>query len=131
MTAAGTLSMESVDGAILERRQGMLKKAALVERVAVDRHLHIELVCHGQTVIDRSRCGAPILMQFQTNGTGMHLFFQRCWQADVTFAQEAQVHRESICCGQHGMQMPGSRSTGRGGGTDGWAGAAEIGRAHV
>ena len=44
VAAAGALGVEGVDGAALEGRDGVLDEARFVQRVGVDRHLHVHLV---------------------------------------------------------------------------------------
>jgi len=44
VTAAGAFGVESVDVAALERGDGVLDKAAFVERVGVDRDRDVELL---------------------------------------------------------------------------------------
>jgi len=62
----------------------------------MDSNLNIELLSDIQTVINRSRRGSPILMQFESHRAGPHLLFKSDWQTGVTFTQEADIHRESI-----------------------------------
>ena len=70
MAAAGALGVEGVDGAALEGGDGVLDEAGLVQRVGVDRHLHVMLVGDGQAVVDGGGRGAPILVQLQAAGAG-------------------------------------------------------------
>ena len=52
---AGAFGMESVDGAALERFDGVLDKAGLVERVGVDHHLDVVIVGDPEAAIDGGR----------------------------------------------------------------------------
>ena len=77
MAAAGAFGVIGVNGAAGDGRDGVLDEAGFVDRVGVDRHLHIILVGHAQAGIDRGRRGAPILVQLQAAGAGAHLLGQR------------------------------------------------------
>ena len=47
MAAAGAFRVEGMDHAILERTNRRFNKARLIQRIGMNRHLHIELICHG------------------------------------------------------------------------------------
>lgn len=53
--------MVRVDRATLESGDRVLDEARLVERVGVDVDLDVELVTHGEAVVDNGRCRSPIL----------------------------------------------------------------------
>ena len=80
MTATGTLGVVGVDGAALERAQCRFDKAGFVQRVGVDRHLHIVFVRHVQAVVDGRWRGAPVFVQFQADGACLDLLDQRFGQ---------------------------------------------------
>ena len=61
------------DRAALDGGDGVLDEARFVERVGVDRHLHVGGVGHVQAVVDRRRRGAPVLVQLQADGAGLDL----------------------------------------------------------
>ena len=63
MTATRALGVEGVDGAVFECSERGFHKARFVERIGMDRHLHIHFICHGKTIVDRRRRGAPIFVQ--------------------------------------------------------------------
>ena len=122
--AARALGVEGVDGAALERRQRVLDKAGLVERVGVDGHLHVELVGHTKASVDGRGRGAPILVQLQAHCTGEHLFAQWPRRGAVALAEKAEVHRVFLGGLEHAVQVPDSRCAGGGVGAGGRAGAA-------
>ncbi len=124
VTATGTFGVVGVDGAALEGGEGGFDKAGFVEGVAVDRHLHVVLVGDAQAVVDTRRRGAPVLVQLQANGTGLHLFDQRLRQAGVALAGEADVHRERVGGLEHARQVPWAGGAGGGVGAGGRPGAA-------
>ena len=76
MAASCTLRVVGVDGPSVYRGYGVLHKTRLVQRIGVDGHLHPELLGHSQTGVNRSRCGAPILMELETTGTRLDLLGQ-------------------------------------------------------
>jgi hypothetical protein len=76
VTAASALGVEGVDGAALKGGDGVFHKAAFVQRVSVDHHLHIHVVGDTQTAIDGGGCSAPVLMQLQGASTGLDLGYQ-------------------------------------------------------
>jgi hypothetical protein len=65
------------NGAPLERRDGVLDEPALVQRVGVDHHLHVEIVGDRQTIVDRGRRGAPVLVQLHRAGASLDHFLER------------------------------------------------------
>ena len=54
-----------VDGAALERGDRGFDEARLVQRVGVDRDLHVHLVGDREAVVDRRRRRAPVLVELQ------------------------------------------------------------------
>ena len=76
VAATGTLGVVGVDGAAGHCRQRILDETGFVQRVGVDGHLDIEVLCDRQAVVDRRRRGAPVLVQFQPDRAGGDLFGQ-------------------------------------------------------
>ena len=123
MAAAGTLGVEGVDGAPLEGGDGGLDEAGFVERVGVDRNLHVHLVGHGRQqsiaagVVPQSSCSfkpqAPARTCSRRARAGWHC---PC--------PEANIDRPGFHRLQHPADVPGARSAGRGSGAGGRAGAA-------
>ena len=88
VAAAGAFGVEGVDGAALERGHGVLHEAGLVQRVGVDGDLHVELVGHRQAVVDGGRRRAPVLVQLEPAGAGLHLLLQRASGGRVALAEK-------------------------------------------
>ena len=63
-------------------------------------------------------------MQFQADGAGAHLLFQRTRQAGVALAGETDVHREGVGGLEHLRHVPGAGGHGGGIGAGGRPGAA-------
>jgi hypothetical protein len=98
----------------LERGQRRFQEPGLVQRVRVQRDLHVHALGHGQAVVDRGRGAAPVLVQLEADGAGLDLLFQRARPADIALAEEAEVHREGVGRHQHRVNMPRARRAGRG-----------------
>ena len=122
--ATGTFGVIGVNGAALEGGEGGFDEAGFVEGVGVDRHLHIVLIGDTQAVVDTRRGGAPVFVQFETDGAGLDLFDQWPRQAGVALAGEADVHREGIRRLKHPRQVPRPGGASGGVGPGGRAGAA-------
>jgi hypothetical protein len=114
VAAAGTLGVEGVDGAALQRLDGAFDKAALVERIGVDHHLDIILVGHRETCVDGSWRGAPILMQFERTGAAEHHFLERGRHRGIALARKSQIHREGVGALDHPGDVPGAGRAGGG-----------------
>ena len=124
MAAAGAFGMEGVDGAALERLDGVLDEAGLVEGVGVDHHLDVVILGDRQAAVDRGRRRAPVLVQLERAGAGLDLFLQRIGQRCVALAGEAEVHGKRVGRLDHAGDVPRPRRAGGGVGAGGGAGAA-------
>ena len=124
MAAAGAFGVEGVDGAALERLDGVLDEAGLVERVGVDHHLDVVILGDRQAAVDGGRRGAPVLVQLEGAGAGLDLFLQRIGQRCVALAGEAEVHGKRVGRLDHARDVPRPRRAGGGVGAGGGAGAA-------
>ena len=106
MSAACSFGVKGVDGAAFEGGKGILDKAALVQGVGVDHHLHVHGIGDTKAAINRAGGGAPILMQLQRRHACAHLFDQRVGQAGVALAGKGQIHRQGVGGLHHAAQMP-------------------------
>ncbi len=113
MPAAGTFGMERMDRAALERRDRVLDKAGLVQRVGMDHYLHVEPIRHRQAGVDRRRRRSPILMQLQTRRTRAQHFLQRPGLGRIALARERDIHRQPLGRLQHPREVPRTRRAGR------------------
>ncbi len=114
VAAAGAFGMEGVDGAALERLDGVLDEARFVERVGVDHHLDVVIVGDRQAAIDRRRRRAPVLVQLQRTGAGLDHFLQRRRARRIAFAGKTEIDRKIVRRLDHApdMKRPG-RAGGR------------------
>ncbi len=124
MAAARSLRVKGVDGATLERRTGVFDEPGLVERVGVDRHLHVHQVGDRKAAVDGRRRRPPVLVQLQATGARPNLLVQGVRQRGVALAEEAQVHGQAIRRLQHAADVPRAGRAGRGVGAVRRAGAA-------
>ena len=84
-------------------------KPDFVQRVGVDRDLHVHAVGDGQAVVDRRRRGAPVLVQLQAAGAGLDLLLDAGGLAGVALAEEAEIHRQPFGRLQHAAHVPRAR----------------------
>src|SRR5712691_4809438 len=121
MPAPGPPRVVGMDSTTAEGGNGVLHKPGFVQRISVNRHLHIILFRYPQATVDGSWRGPPVLMQLQAQGTGLDLFPQRLWHRAIALAEKPQVDRVFLSRLQHAMQIPGARRASRGFGARGWA----------
>ena len=57
-----------VNGTSTNRFERIFYKARLVERVGMNRNLHVKLVCNVQAVANRRWGGTPIFMKLEPHG---------------------------------------------------------------
>src|SRR4029453_6469573 len=73
VAAACAFRVEGVNDPAVDRFDGVdgvFHETALVEGVRVNRHLDVVFVGHAQGHVNGGRGGAPILMDFEPDGTG-------------------------------------------------------------
>ena len=112
VAAPRTLGVVGVDRAPLHRGQRLLDETGLVERVRVNRHLHVHFIGDTEAAVDGGRCRAPVLVQFESDGARSNLLTQRARQACIALSEEPEIHREFVCRLQHAVDIPGARRTG-------------------
>ena len=74
--AAGAFGVIGVNRPPLERRDRVVYVAGLVQRVGVDRHLHVVGVGDAEAGVDRRRRRSPVFVQLQANRAGLDLLGQ-------------------------------------------------------
>ena len=80
----------------------------------MDGDLYVELVRHGEAVVDGGWCSAPVFVEFEAHGAGFNLQFEGFGQAGVTFAEEANVHGHVVDGLEHFANVPGAGGAGGG-----------------
>src|ERR1700730_15412367 len=101
MATTGSLCMERMDSASLERGNGALDKSRLIERVSVKCDLHVQLVGDRHATVDRGGSSTPMLVKLQPTGTRVDHFHERRGPAGVALAEQADVHGKGFGCLQH------------------------------
>src|SRR6056297_1761456 len=99
MATARPLGVKGVDGAPLHGGDGVFDKAAFIERIGMDHHLHVHGIGHRKATVDCTRRRAPILVQLERAGPGSDLFFQGGGQRGVALAAKARfIGKASAAC---------------------------------
>ena len=80
----------------------------------MDGNLHIHLFGHIKTVVDGGGSGAPVLVQFESQGACANLLAQRLGLAGIAFSHKPEIHGESLGRLKHAVQVPGSGGAGSG-----------------
>ncbi len=93
VSAACTLSVVHVDGAVADGRQRVFEKTGFIERVGVQLDLKIVFVGDFQAGVDHRRHGAPVLVDLQPQTTAAQLPEQRFGLAGIAASQKAEVDR--------------------------------------
>src|SRR5258707_11076377 len=108
MPATGPFGVKAVDGSTLESCDSIFDKTTLVQRVGVDKDLHIHVIRDGETAIDSCGGRTPIFMKFQPARTGLDLFNETRRQACIAFAEKTTAHGKGIGSLKHPLNIPGS-----------------------
>src|SRR5437899_3028976 len=114
MSTTRAFGVVGMDGAVADGRYRRLDEPCFVDRVGVDRHLHVELVGHAQASVDSGGRRPPVLMELEATGSRAYLFRQRLRCAAVPFAEETDIDRPGIGGLQHAREVPCPWRTGGG-----------------
>ena len=110
MTATCTLGVVGVDRATVDRRNRVLDKTTLVERVGVDRHLHIVVVGNAECGTYCGGSRAPILVDLQTARARLDLLDHRSCGRTVTLAEQTHIDGQTLERTQDHLDRPAPRS---------------------
>ena len=113
VATAGSLGMVGVDRSPADGANRVFDEPGLVDRVGMDRHLHVHFVGHAQTRVDRGRRAAPVLVQLEPDSARSNLLAQAFGASGVALAQKPQVDGVGVGGLQHSGQVPPSRCAGR------------------
>lgn len=130
MASASAFAVVGVYGPPFERGDGALDAARLIQRVRVDRHLHIVCLGHGEAGVDCRGRRAPVLVQLEPHRAGLDDVVQALRRRRVAFAREPDVQRKPVRGLQHHPEVGGRRRAGGGGGAACGAGPAPDERGH-
>ena len=95
VAASGAFGVIGVNRPAADRGDGVLDEPGLVQRVGVDRHLHVELVGDRQTRVDGRRRRAPVLVKLQADRAGANLLAQRLGASTRCLCREIRNSTES------------------------------------
>ena len=115
--------MERVDGAPLDRGDGVFDKPRFIQGVGMDADLHIHLIRDRQASVNGGGCCSPVFMQFEAASPSPHLLFQGLGGAGIALAEETQIHRQSFGGLKHPADVECAGGAGGGVGSGGWPGA--------
>ncbi len=124
VAAAGAFGVIGVNRAPVDRRNRVFDESGFVQRVGVNRDLHVELVGDRQALVDRRRRRAPVLVQLQADRAGANLLAQRLGRRGVALAEKTEVQRKRLDRFVHPPDVPRARRAGRGVGPGRRTGAA-------
>ena len=93
VSAAGALAVVGVNGPPFESLDGFFNAARLVQGVGVDGHGDVVRLGDGEAVVDRGGCGAPVLVEFHADRTGVDDVLQTLRFGGVSLAGECKVER--------------------------------------
>ena len=124
VAAARAFGVVGVNRASLERADRILHVAGFVDRVRVNRNLHVELFRDRERAIDGRGSRAPVFVQLQANRAGLDLLAQRLGRRGISLAEKSQIDGKTVGGFQHAMHVPRARRARRGVRAGGRAGAA-------
>src|SRR5262249_40367625 len=109
----GPFAVKSMDGSALECSHGVFDKTALVQRIGVDRDLHIQVIGDRKTAIYGSRSRTPVLVKLQAARAGFDLLNKTGGRACIPLGENTEIYRERVGSLEHSLNMPGSGRAGR------------------
>src|SRR5579864_1160729 len=118
MPSTGPFRVKSVNGSSLESRDCILDETALVERVCMDKNLHIHVIRNRQTTVNGRGRRTPVFVELEAACPGLDLLNETSCRARIALTEKAEVHGEGIGRLEHPLNMPRTWSTGGRAGSD-------------
>ena len=112
VSAARPFRVKRVNGSALERGDRIFDETAFVERVCMDKNLHVHVIRNRQATVNRRGGCTPVFVKFESARPGLDLLNQTNCRARVALAEKAEVHGEGIGGLEHPLNMPRTWSTG-------------------
>src|ERR1700751_1968279 len=112
MSATRSFRMKCMNGPALESGDRIFDETALVQRVGMDKNLHIHVIRNRQTTVNRGGGRTPAPMRLQAACPGLDLLNETNRRARVALTEKAEVHGEGIGGLEHPLNMPRAWSTG-------------------
>src|SRR5258706_10518583 len=106
--ATGSFRVKRVNRSSFEGCDCVFDKTALVQRIGVDKNLHIHVICYREAAIDRGGRRTPVFMKLQAARPGLNLLNETGREACVAFAEKAEIHGKGIGSLDHPPNKPGS-----------------------
>src|SRR5512146_2300854 len=122
--AAGAFGVKAVNSSALEGGDCIFDKAALVQRVGVDKNLHVHVIRDGEAAIDCGGRRAPVFMKFQAARAGLNLLNQTRRKTGIALSEKAEIDWEGVGGLEHAPNVPRSWRTGGGSRTGRWPGSS-------
>src|SRR4029077_3631521 len=94
MSSTGPFGVKGVNSPALECCYSIFDKPALVQRVCVDKNLHIHVIRDREAAIDGGGSRTPVFMKLQATGPSLDLLNETRWQACIALAEKAEIHRK-------------------------------------
>src|SRR5579864_1086392 len=112
VSAARPFRVKCVNGSALECGDRIFDETAFVERVCMDKNLHVHVIRNRQTTVNGRGCCTPVLMKLEAACPGLDLLNETRCRARIALTEEAEIHREGIGGLEHPLNMPGTWRTG-------------------
>src|SRR3989440_9250377 len=106
VAAARALGVVGVDRPASEGADRVLDEPRLVERVGVDRDLHVVLVCDRERTVDRGRRRPPVLVELEPDRARGNLLAEGVGRGGVALPEKAQIDRKRLGSLEHTVDIP-------------------------
>lgn len=101
VAASSTFSVVRVNRPTLERGDGRLDEARLVECISVNETLNIQFIADGKACVDSSGCTTPVLVKLETASACCDLLAEGLGSTVVALARDSNVDGEGITSLEH------------------------------
>src|SRR5579864_9153475 len=112
MSATRPFRMKCMNGPALESGDCIFDEAAFVERICMDKNLHVHVIRNRQTTVNGRGCCTPVFVKLQAACPRLDLFNETRCRARVALTEKAEVHGEGVGGLEHPLNMPRTWSTG-------------------
>src|ERR1700747_44800 len=112
VSTARPFGVKRVNGSALECGDGIFDETAFVERVCVDKNLHVHVIRNRQTTVNGRWCGTPVFVKLEAACPRLDLLNETRCRARVALSVKAEVHGEGLSGLEHPLNMPRAWSAG-------------------
>src|SRR6266478_5548148 len=112
VSTARPFRVKRVNGSALECGDRIFDETAFVERVCVDKNLHVHVIRNRQTTVNGRGGCTPVFVKLETARSGLDLLNETRRGARVALSVKAEVHGEGLSGLEHPLNMPRTWSTG-------------------